>query len=472
MANKSFVSLSFSTQKLQILQLNSSKKKVSKFATIDLPEGLICNHRVQNKEALAKILKNVWKKMKLKEKSVGIVVPEFSTFIKLIVLPKLTPIELDEAVVWQAHDFLPAKAGGMSMDWKIVKRLENNYHVLVIAMEKEILDGYVDAVGLAGLFPLVVEPPSLSLVRASGNDNCVRLIICEYFDELVLVIAEGSKILGSSVVALDDKDEIIKTASTITKHYISNNSDFSDKTQLDKVLVGGIGLDQNLVGSLQESLQKPIHRLNLNIEGLSQEDIQKYLVPVSLQFKEPTDPSDENTINLLPKSVVEKYENKRLNLRIWSLLMIMTFIVLSSFLVVLGSYVFLSQQASTLKPQVATQLSTISKTEDAREQIKKINAVADKTIKVSAFFMSPNNIFNSIQEAKPAGITILKYDMDLDVGEVSLLGKAATRGDLIDFKQTLEKNDEFSHVVIPISSFEVESDLDFNMSFLYQFNSK
>lgn len=472
MANKSFVSLSFSTNKLQILQLHHSKKKVGKFATIDLPNGLILNHKVQDKRALAVILKNVWKKLKIKEKSVGIVVPEFSTFIKLLTLPKLASSELDEAVAWQAHDFLPSKMETMSMDWKIVKRFGESYHILLMAMEREVLAGYVDATGLAGLFPLVVEPPSLSLVRVSGNNDSVKLIIYEYFDELILVIAEGSKVLGSSVVASNDRDEVVKTASIITEHYISNNSAFSDKTQLDKILVGGIGLDQNLIGRLQDSLQKPVHRLDLKVEGLSQEDFQKYLIPISLQFKEPTDPSDENTINLLPKSVVEKYENKRLSLRIWSLLMVTTFVVWSSFLSVMGSYVFLLQQINIYKPQVATRLSTISKTKDAREQIKKINAVAEKTVKVSAVFKSPNVIFNFIQEARPGGITILKYDMDLDVGEISLLGKAATRGDLIDFKQTLEKNDEFSHIVIPISSFEVESDLDFRMSLLYQFKSK
>ena len=67
MTSKSFISLSFSTKKLQIVQLHHSKKKVAKFTTIDLPDGLIFNHKVQNKEALAVVLKNVWKKLKLKE---------------------------------------------------------------------------------------------------------------------------------------------------------------------------------------------------------------------------------------------------------------------------------------------------------------------------------------------------------------------------------------------------------------------
>jgi len=126
MMNKSFISLSISSQKLQVLQLNSGKDKVQKASTIDLPEGLISNHRVSDKQYLAKILKGVWKKVGLKEKTVGIVIPEFSTFIKQLTLPKLETVELDEAVQWQARDFLPTKVSNMSMDWKVVQRLSSN----------------------------------------------------------------------------------------------------------------------------------------------------------------------------------------------------------------------------------------------------------------------------------------------------------------------------------------------------------
>ena len=461
MLKKNFISLAFSVNKLQIVQLNSSKNKISKYSTYDLPEGLIRDHRVMDVDYLAKILKSVWKKVGIKEKSVGIVVPEFSTFIKLLTLPKLEINELNEAVEWQAHDFLPKKVINMAMDWKIVKRLEDGYQVLAIAIEKEILKGYIDAAGSAGLFPLIVETPSLSLVRSTQNETGGKLIIYGNFNETILIIAEGEKIFGSSVVSSANQKEIEKTILNMLNHY-------QDIT-IDKILVGGIGLDQNLFIRLQDSLKKPVNKLEVNISGLSKEDLQKYLIPLSLQFKIPTEPADENTINLLPKTVVDLYRNKRFEVQIWSLMMITTFIIWISFLAIAGTYIFLSQQISNYKSKSQNELNLLTQTKEVRAKIKKINDTATKTLNIVKATTSPNLVYNAIENARPEGIEILEYRLDLDNGEIEIFGKAATRNDLIKFKQSLEENKSFSHIIIPISSFEVESNLSFNLSFLYGF---
>lgn len=69
MKNNSFVSLYFTSSKLLLLKLDSAKKKVEVFATVDLPQGLIQGHQVKDTKALADILKRVWEKLKIKEKN-------------------------------------------------------------------------------------------------------------------------------------------------------------------------------------------------------------------------------------------------------------------------------------------------------------------------------------------------------------------------------------------------------------------
>lgn len=457
MLKKSFVSIAFSSKKLQVLKLNSSKKKVVKFATIDLPQGLIVNHRVQDKIALASILKNLWKKLELKEKSVGIVVPEFSTFIKLLTLPRLVFEELGEAVEWQAHDFLPKKVNEMSMDWKIVQKLEDAYQVLAVAMEREILEGYVDAVGSAGLFPMVVETPSLSLVRVGEKNLPGRLIVYEYFDETILIVADKNDVVGSSVVASRESGEIVKTAGRIIRHY--------KNVKVQGILVGGIGLEQSLPKTLNDSLKLPVGKLKASVGGFSETDIQGYLIPISLQFKEPTEPADEHTINLLPQAVVDKYKSKRSQVQVWSLMMIVTFMIWSSFLVVTGTYVYLAQQVGVHKKENSVNLNVISKTEEARNKIKKVNKSSNMVLKIIGATLHPQTILNDISKAKPGGIVINNYKMELDRGEIAITGIASTRADLLDFKQNLESTEGFSKVSIPISNFEVESNLRFSLGF-------
>ena len=177
MNNNSFVSLYFTSSKLLLLELNSSGKKAQVYAAVDLPEGVIQDHRVRDEKSLSDILKRVWQKLKIKEKSVGIVIPEFSTFTKSINLPKLERDELDEAVKWQAEEYIPLDPAGMSLDWKILSETEEGYRVLLVAVSQDLLNGYVSAVDSAGLIPLVVETPSMSLVRAVGEDVKSKLII-------------------------------------------------------------------------------------------------------------------------------------------------------------------------------------------------------------------------------------------------------------------------------------------------------
>ena len=461
MIKRSFVSISFSTGRLQIVKLSSSKEKVEKYATVDLPGDLFKGHRVQNKEILAGILRNAWEKMKIRERSVGIVVPEFSAFSKLLTFPKLEFGELDEAVRWQARDFLPSKVTDMSMDWKIVKKEKDAYTVFLMAMDKEILNGYVGSVGLAGLFPLVVEPSSLSLTRISGEEAEGRLIIYKYFDETIVVIAQGLKIVGSSVVYPGGDGQIARTIMSLVQYH--------KEIKVDKVLVGGMGLDQNIVKEIQGTVNAPINRLNVDIKNLSQEDVQKYLIPISLQLIKPMEPSDTETINLLPQSVVDKYRVKNLQVRIWSLMTVVTFMIWSSFFAVIGTYIYLYQQTNEYKFQSGSKHDVISKTRDIREQIRKINETSSAIVKISKEYKYPVEIMNAIKTAKPWGIEIKEYKIDSDTGEVDLIGLAAIRGDLINFKQKLEENEDFSHIAIPISSFEVERDLMFNMSFLYKF---
>ena len=459
MIKKSFVSISFSQNQLQLLKLSSSKKKVEKHVTIDLPKGLIVNYRVQDTKALGNVLRTLWKKMKIKERSVGIVVPEFSTFIKNLTIPKIEAEDLDEAVRWQAQEFLPKTIENMSMDWRIIKRLDEEYQVLAVALEKKVLNGYVEAADEAGLFPLIVETPSLSLVRVSNSDELGKLIIYRYFDEVILIVAEGEKIFGSGVVDPTNVSEIVNTARRIVNHY--------KKIKIEKILVGGIGVSEDLVSSLHKTFNIQLNRLSIGMNGMSADDVQKYLIPISLQYKQASEPADENTINLLPVTLLNKYDSKRLKVRVWSLLMFVTFIVWSSFFITLGTFIFLNQQATTLKAINGSKLNTVIETEEARNRISKINKTSVKVITTSKASDLPHAIINPLHKVKPEGVTIQSYGIDLDLGSVVIAGKAATRTDLINFKKSIEEIEDFIQVSLPISSFEVESNLNYKLSFVY-----
>ena len=440
------------------MQLNSSKKSVKKFASVDLPEGLVRNMRVVNEEALGTIIKEVWKKVGLKEKSIGIVVPESSTFTKLLKLPKLPHGELDEAVRWQVYEYLPYKPEELILDWKLIRATKEGLEILVVAIIKEVLQGYVRSAHRAGLFPLVVETPSLSLVRLAGGENRENLVLYESFGEVIILASHGASIIASSVVSIQDHDEVVKIAARMLKHY--------KKTDIERIVIGGPKMNQEIAKKIQTSLGKPVSWVKQFIEGLDAAQFQEYLIPISLQLKDPAEPADQTTVNLLPPTLVKKYEGEKLKQRIWSLSLFLTLGVWISFFTALGVYIFLGQQITIIKEEDVLANIPPEKAEFIA-QIKDINDISKKVFSINKVSITPQVVFNLISETKPEGISISRYRVDLESGAIQLIGMSSTRQALIAFKQALEESNDLSLVQIPISTFEKESNLEFSMDFSY-----
>lgn len=453
MFRKSFVSLIFNSTKLQVLLMDAAKKKVKVFGSFDLPAGIIQNYRVIDAGKLAEFIKGSLKALKISEKKVAIVVPEYSTYTKSLVLPKLGVKDLDEAVRWQTQEMLPG-ADDMVMDWQIVEEKETDYLILVSAIHKDVLSGYVDGVVGAGLFPLVVETPSLSLTRAVDGDKSGKLIIYVAPRETILVVAAGERIVATSVASSASQNDIIQTAKRMLSHY--------QNIKIEKVRVGGAALAQSFLAALADGLGREIYAIKMDAPGIEPGVAQEYLVAISLQRKDPAIPESESTINLLPPSWAKLYEAQARNIRIWTLSLIGSFIVWACFLIITIAYmIFISQINSLEKDKVASENPHMG---EAFARVEEVNKLAESVDAISKGVTYPEEIINQIASVKPLDITLTYLNINLEKGTLTLAGHAANRAALVEFKEKIEATDEFAEVALPITSFINEQDFDFDMS--------
>jgi hypothetical protein len=455
MYKKSFVSLSFSTKRLQAIQLNVSKTAVSSFASADMPEGLIVNHKVADVAKLSVFIKEFLKKSNMHERSVGIILPEFSTFTKTMKLPTLATEELDEAIRWQAQEFLPLPIDKIVLDWKVIERNDHNTEVLVVAIPEDVLGGFVEAVGNAGLYPLIVETPSLSLSRL-GDKAATRMVIYGFLGEVILIVTRGEKIVGSVVTSSTDTSTIIQTA-------LSMKQRFSD-LELKSLSVAGPEIAQEVYTELSKLLKLNVEWLTIPFKGFAPNQIQEYLIPLSLQLKDPAEPADENSINLLPPKWVNQYEQKRWRVQVWGLLVVSTLISAGTLAVCIAVTLMLSTQVASYRAAEEAQ-NSISSEEEA--QIKSINQATDQVAKISSSTFLPQSVLTPIAAAQPQAIHLTSYLVDFEEGRVFLKGRADTRSDIVAFKQKLEENKNFAQITIPISSLEEEENAQFEISMQY-----
>lgn len=462
MFKKHFVSIFFHKNELYVLQLSKDKNKVKKYSSVSIPSEIISDERVKNILLLSKILKELWVKMNIKDKFVSVCISEYKAFIKLIKVPKIPIAEMHEAVLLQSQEFLPSEHDETVIDWKIVNEDSDQYEVLFVAIEKNLLFGYIKAIEKAGLFPLLVEIPSISLSRLA-IDHKSTIIVYGLNQNAIVVFARDSKVIASSVLFSQDSQEIFITVKRILNHF--------KQEELDSIKIGG-DFDDKLQTVLNYLSKICINTfpIDVNLDGIPNNEIQNYLIPLSMQKIEPSEPKDPYSINLLPDKLVVKYENKRLKLRLWSLLLSITLFVWVCLFTALGVYVYFGQISSHFK-RLADVNGAAKNKEFAVITFQEANSVTTRVLSIKKATTSSVELLSIVDQARPKGVSIKEYKLNFDKGQFELKGVALDRLSLIEFRQNLEKNEKITSVQIPLSSFEVDKNLEFDISFSYMVNS-
>ncbi|KKQ26340.1 MAG: Type IV pilus assembly protein PilM [Microgenomates group bacterium GW2011_GWC1_37_12b] len=455
MFNKSFISVYFSEKQILIAQLNPGRKSVKKYAAASLPDGLIKNYKVTNPKLLAEILSQIWSKLKLHQKSVSIVIPEYAAFIKIFTLSNIGVSEIHEAIKWQLTEVLPYTPEEAITDWKILKRVEKEYIVLSVSIEKSTLETYLKSFETAGLFPVIVEIPSATLTRVLKNDESIVFIHIGEMETMILLLFAG-RLAGSSMVNGKSEEEIIQTTGRILAHY--------KDVKPTKIVISGEGLSGD---RLTQKFNLPVENLKMSWGNLPPADTAKFLIPISSQIQDPSVPTDPFSLNLVPNELIKKYKSAKMRLQVWSMTLAITLFVSITFLSTLASFFYLNLASNELSVKADSLSANSSGSMEYSRQAKEINNLSKKVLDIKAKTFSSTQILNLINSAKPDGVTINSFKVDLEQGTVAIVGLSTDRQQLVTFRDNLEKVDTFDSPEIPISSYEKEKDLDFEIFVKY-----
>lgn len=458
MIKKSFVSLYVSQKKLSIVYTTPDKKRVKTFSSVDLPEGFVVNSNISDVDGFSQIIKTFWKKLGIKEKTVELIIPELSAHIKTFDLPEIDVEELDEAVKWRVMDYLPEDVTNFVIDWEVVEEKDSGYKVMAVFVRKEILDKYILALEKAGLLTMLISTPSTVFFDYFPGDNVKRLVVCICGEEALVMLGSGRNIVASSAVSGKDKAVVINTVTKMLKYYSAYVP--------QKLYVVGDGVTSDLGNEIQKLVNLKSESLPIAFTGISKEQINALIIPSVSQVKRGLEPSDINSINLLPAELVKKYDKETLRLRLWSITLFISLIVWFNLMSTVIVYFYLGSRTGQ-QSGVQQNLGIGQERIELAKKVKAINVLTNKVLKITDNTHSPELIINSIYDSKPAGIEIKEYFIDLETGNIRLQGVSDTRVSLIDFKYKLEEKDDFSLVSVPVSNFENNDDFEFEMNFSY-----
>ncbi len=187
--------LEIEDRSLKAVMIEKRRKglQVTSCAARRMKKDIIREGQILDKKGLAneiRLLLASARPRPIRSKFVVFSVPESKSFVRTIQIPKMTRAEADEAVKWETEANIPVSADKVYLNWQVIGSKDKNDEVLVVAVPKEVIDNYYEAMKLANLSPLAAEVDIIATIRSLTADKG---------KETVLVIDMGADVTSLSI---------------------------------------------------------------------------------------------------------------------------------------------------------------------------------------------------------------------------------------------------------------------------------
>jgi len=195
---KYFVGLDIGSSSLKLVEIigNKGSYSMNRFLSVPLGKGIIADGAVVDIDALAETIKSLFKNSSCQKKSIVTSLSGHSVIIKKAVFPTMDDHDLQETIHDEASKYLPFdNMDDVNFDFQVLGRNANNPNmndVIIVAAKKEIIEGYAEAIEIAGLSLAIMDVDSFAL-ETMYQDNY------EYEEKEVVVIVN----IGASITSLN-----------------------------------------------------------------------------------------------------------------------------------------------------------------------------------------------------------------------------------------------------------------------------
>lgn len=464
---KTYPSLIITEEKVQVLYLDKSGEKVISLAEVKLDKSVVSAGEVKDQEKLILALRQLFQAAKIDERSVVVGIPENKSYTKVINLPKLKAEELTEAVTWEAETYLPVPLEQVYMDWKVISdEKKDEISILLIAVPKEIIDGYTHTLKKAGFYPLAYETTALSLVRLIESQEIRALVIEVGLQYAVLTLSKGKAIEASSIVSLREEEGhgisfLVQTINKMIKFY---NEKRDDKEKVATIFICGEGLIQSHLEEITKGTNHAVKLCPIPVKNLPTNKEQNFAIVASLAMKSIEAPIDEHTINLLPPTIQEEFDqikrHKANKLLLTFSTLIISLITLSSLVVLL----YFTSTRNSLESQKLSMPPPPTEISSAVKATNRLNYSSKLIVKIGSQRVFPHKRLDQILQSLQSGVRIINISINENQKSLRIVGQAQTRADLLQFKDNLESKEDISNAILPLSVLQQSENINFMLS--------
>lgn len=484
-----------------------------------LEPGVIQGGVVQNEELLkqylAKLLQGALPKPIVSKNVLAIVSEDVVFHAAFSVSNSLSDKELNNIVPVKAESLVPFSSKDLYWDFKIKTDSTKNepFMVQYIAAPINVISSYDNVLSSMGMGIQVLTSTAESYVEIIRDlpsqlrnvlvieieNNFTNLFL--YNDGLMIAtknIKTGSapffeKIAESYGMSVDDllkllsKKEIpdmkFDGEDQMYDEFISNLkagiSSIIKPEDIEAIFIWGTGLRvPNMLSTLKEKLQ-PLPEVDLiwkqmtmsrsmkkaDLIPLINENVLNFGVTVGGAYNF-MNPFGNKILNLLPAERKTTMGNNVVNAFMNRLGLLITLLNLG--LIFLLSYMLLNFtfELGTLKQETAVFEDLIygERYFELRDDINTFNSEINELFLLNREIKNIPGVITSVVDTPIEGITLTNIYYSKETAMLQITGLAATRQDLVKYKNSLSANENFGTVDAPLSNFDDSSDIEFDIN--------
>ena len=165
------VGLDIGSRSIKAAEIVETKQGLAlkRFGIVDIAHGAIEEGTINDPEAVADSLKQLFKSYNIKESNVAVSIGGYSVIIKKITVQTMDEEKLQETIHFEAEQYIPFDISDVNLDFQILGESESNpdqMNVFLVAAKKEMVSDYINVVNLAGLNPCIVDVEAFALQNA------------------------------------------------------------------------------------------------------------------------------------------------------------------------------------------------------------------------------------------------------------------------------------------------------------------
>jgi len=165
------VGLDIGSHSIKVAEIEQGKsgRALKNLGVVEIDPEFIEDGAIKDTQAVADLIKKLFKQLKVREKRVAISVGGYSIIVKRINVQTMTEEQLLETIHYEAEQYIPFDINDVNLDFQILgenKKNKNQMSVLLVAAKKDLIDEYNGLVATAGRQARIIDVDAFALQNA------------------------------------------------------------------------------------------------------------------------------------------------------------------------------------------------------------------------------------------------------------------------------------------------------------------